>query len=78
MKSRRSFRSSPMLVLAVLLLKLFGCKVNSTIQGNIGSGSNEISVSLEGGNSSVTIAEGSNTNTVLILSSPVTEEASLE
>ncbi|MBK9040836.1 MAG: hypothetical protein IPL83_17070 [Bdellovibrionales bacterium] len=78
MKSRRSFRSTEMLLLAVLFLKLFGCKVNNTIQGNIGSDSNKISVSLQGGSSSVTVAEGSNTNFVLILSSPLAAEASLE
>ncbi|MBK7845677.1 MAG: hypothetical protein IPJ71_18730 [Bdellovibrionales bacterium] len=78
MKSRRSYRSTAMLLLAVLFLKLFGCKVNNTIQGIIGSDSNKISVSLEGGSSSVTIAEGSNTNFVLILSSPLAAEASLE
>lgn len=78
MKSRRSFRSTEMLLLSVLFLKLFGCKVNNTIQGNIGSDSDKISVSLEGGRSSVTIAEGSNTNFVLVLSSPLAAEASLE
>ncbi len=78
MKSRRSYRSTAMLLHAVLFLKLFGCKVNNTIQGSIGSDSNKISVSLEGGSSSVTIAEGSNTNFVLILSSPLAAEASLE
>lgn len=79
MKSKRRLRPTGVLLFAVLFLGLFGCKVSNVIQGSMGgSDTSKISVSLEGGSSSVTIAEGSNTNFVLILSSALTVEASLE
>lgn len=78
MRSRPALQFAKLLLSISLFLKLFGCNISNVVQGHLGSDSNKISVSLDTGISTVNIAEGSSSNFILILSSSLATDTSLE